>query len=65
MIWDGEIRVIMATSNFNTTLRSNGKDDIQFDRFYAASAVCSPTRASFLTGRNPYRTESFQPTEVF
>ncbi len=26
-----------------------------FSRFYAASAVCSPTRASFLTGRNPLR----------
>lgn len=26
-----------------------------FDRFYAASAVCSPTRASVLTGRNPLR----------
>ena len=28
---------------------------IIFDRFYAASAVCSPTRASVLTGRHPYR----------
>lgn len=28
---------------------------IRFDRFYSASAVCSPTRASCLTGRNPYR----------
>ena len=28
---------------------------IRFDRFYAASAVCSPTRASCLTGRNPFR----------
>lgn len=26
-----------------------------FDRFYSASAVCSPTRASVITGRNPYR----------
>lgn len=26
------------------------------DRFYAASAVCSPTRASLITGRNPLRT---------
>jgi len=25
------------------------------NRFYAASAVCSPTRASVLTGRNPFR----------
>jgi len=28
---------------------------IRFDRFYAAGPVCSPTRASCLTGRHPYR----------
>ena len=28
---------------------------ITFNRFYAASPVCSPTRASVLTGRHPYR----------
>lgn len=31
------------------------KDGLRFDRFYAAAAVCSPTRASVLTGRHPYR----------
>ncbi|MBK3519227.1 sulfatase family protein [Carboxylicivirga marina] len=35
------------------------KDGITFNRFYSASAVCSPTRASVLTGRNPYRTGVF------
>ena len=30
-------------------------EGIQFNRFYSACAVCSPTRASVLTGRNPYR----------
>lgn len=30
-------------------------EGIQFDRFYAGSAACSPTRASCLTGRNPAR----------
>ncbi|MFT6809865.1 MAG: arylsulfatase A-like enzyme [Saprospiraceae bacterium] len=30
-------------------------EGVIFDRFYAASPVCSPTRASFLTGRNPLR----------
>lgn len=33
-------------------LASNG---IIFNRFYSASAVCSPTRASVITGRNPLR----------
>lgn len=28
---------------------------IIFSRFYSASAVCSPTRGSCLTGRNPFR----------
>ncbi len=30
-------------------------EGIRFSRFYSASAVCSPTRASILTGRNPSR----------
>ncbi|BDS06885.1 hypothetical protein NT6N_19250 [Oceaniferula spumae] len=34
------------------TMAANG---LRFDRFYAASAVCSPTRASCLLGRNPFR----------
>ncbi|MFT7680264.1 MAG: arylsulfatase A-like enzyme [Planctomycetota bacterium] len=28
---------------------------VVFDHFYSASPVCSPTRASVLTGRHPYR----------
>ncbi|MDH3583241.1 MAG: sulfatase-like hydrolase/transferase [Phycisphaerae bacterium] len=28
---------------------------MKFNRFYAASAVCSPTRGSVVTGRHPYR----------
>jgi len=31
------------------------RQGIRFDRFYAAAPVCSPTRASCLTGRHPYR----------
>jgi len=31
------------------------ENSLVFDRFYAASAVCSPTRGSVVTGRNPYR----------
>ncbi|MCT4648313.1 MAG: sulfatase-like hydrolase/transferase [Carboxylicivirga sp.] len=35
------------------------REGVKFNRFYSASAVCSPTRASVLTGRNPYRTGVF------
>jgi len=31
------------------------QNGVQFNRFYAAAPVCSPTRGSVLTGRNPYR----------
>lgn len=31
------------------------QNGIQFDRFYTAAPVCSPTRGSCLTGRHPYR----------
>ncbi|WDQ14886.1 sulfatase family protein [Rhodopirellula sp. P2] len=31
------------------------KEGVTFTRFYAAAAMCSPTRASCYTGRNPYR----------
>lgn len=33
---------------------------LRFDRFYAAAPVCSPTRGSVLTGRNPNRFGCFQ-----
>lgn len=49
-----------AGFNGNTTIQTPNldylaKQGIIFNRFYSASAVCSPTRASVLTGRNPYR----------
>lgn len=31
------------------------REGLRFNRFYAASSVCSPTRGACLTGRNPYR----------
>ncbi|SVD96039.1 uncharacterized protein METZ01_LOCUS448893, partial [marine metagenome] len=36
------------------------KTGLRFDRFYAAAPVCSPTRASVLTGRHPNRMGCFQ-----
>lgn len=35
------------------------KEGLRFDRFYAAAPVCSPTRASTLTGRTPNRSGVF------
>lgn len=37
------------------TMDAMAGNGLRFDRFYSASAVCSPTRASCLTGRNPVR----------
>ena len=37
-------------------LDAMAKSGIRFNRFYAAAPVCSPTRASVLTGRVPART---------
>ncbi len=37
------------------TLDEMARTTIRFKRFYSASPVCSPTRASCLTGRNPQR----------
>lgn len=34
---------------------------LTFERFYAAHPSCSPTRASFLTGRHPNRMGTFAP----
>lgn len=46
--------------NGNKTIKTPNLDFLAskgmvFNRFYSASSVCSPTRASCLTGRNPYR----------
>ena len=37
------------------SLDAMARDGFVFDRFYAAAPVCSPTRASILTGRHPIR----------
>ncbi|MDC1106838.1 sulfatase-like hydrolase/transferase [Prolixibacteraceae bacterium] len=36
-------------------LNNMAQEGLQFNRFYASSPVCSPTRGSCLTGRHPYR----------
>ena len=41
------------------SLDTMASEGVRFDRFYAGAPVCSPTRASCLTGRNPYRTGVF------
>lgn len=36
-------------------LDAMAKDGVVFNRFYASAPVCSPTRASVMTGRHPFR----------
>ena len=44
-----------SSYNITPNLDRIAGQGIILDRFYAASPVCSPTRASVLTGRNPLR----------
>jgi arylsulfatase A-like enzyme len=46
---------IIKTPNLDQMSR----EGVCFTRFYSASAECSPTRASVLTGRNPFRSGVF------
>jgi arylsulfatase A-like enzyme len=47
---------VLKTPNFDDM----AKTGLRFDRFYAAAPVCSPTRASVLTGRHPNRMGCFK-----
>ena len=47
---------VLKTPNFDTAAAAG----LRFDRFYAAAPVCSPTRASVLTGRHPNRMGVFK-----
>ncbi len=47
---------IVKTPNFDQAAQSG----LRFDRFYAAAPVCSPTRASVMTGRHPNRMGVFK-----
>jgi arylsulfatase A-like enzyme len=46
----------LKTPNFDEMARTG----LRFDRFYAAAPVCSPTRGSVMTGRNPNRFGCFK-----
>ena len=51
-------------------LDAMAKASLRLDRFYAAAPICSPTRASVLTGRHPHRSNvlshglSMRPQEI-
>jgi arylsulfatase A-like enzyme len=47
---------VLKTPNFDAAAAAG----LRFDRFYAAAPVCSPTRASVMTGRHPNRMGVFQ-----
>ena len=47
---------LLKTPNFDKAASTG----LRFDRFYAAAPVCSPTRASVLTGRHPNRSGVFK-----
>jgi arylsulfatase A-like enzyme len=47
---------LLKTPNLDDMSRSG----LRFDRFYAAAPVCSPTRASVMTGRHPNRMGAFR-----
>ena len=47
---------LLKTPNLDD-MANNG---LRFDRFYAAAPVCSPTRASVMTGRTPNRMGTFK-----
>jgi arylsulfatase A-like enzyme len=53
-----------TSHNGNPNLRTPNLDKmanagVVFNRFYSAAPVCSPTRASVLTGRHPFRDKIF------
>ena len=47
---------VLQTPNFDKAAAAG----LRFDRFYAAAPVCSPTRASVMTGRHPNRMGVFK-----
>lgn len=54
MVYNGH--PVLKTPTFDQLSR----EGLRFDRFYAAAPVCSPTRASVMTGRTPNRMGCFK-----
>ncbi len=52
----GELGCYGNTFNETPNLDQLAKDGVRFTQAYAAAAICSPTRASILTGQYPART---------
>src|SRR6187549_4217757 len=44
-----------STDLYTPNMDALAKSGVRFTRFYAASPVCSPSRAALLTGRYPQR----------
>lgn len=55
----GDVGYYGASPVKTPVLDEMARTGLRFDRFYAAAPVCSPTRASVLTGRHPNRLACF------
>ena len=51
----GDVGFTGNTKVITPHLDQLSRDGVTFDQFYAAAPLCSPTRASCLTGRSPFR----------
>lgn len=52
----GDIGCYGASDALTPNLDALAESGMRFENFYAASPVCSPTRAALLSGENPYAT---------
>ena len=50
-----DVNAYGAKDLYTPAMDSLCRDGVRFTQFYAASAVCSPSRAALLTGRVPFR----------
>lgn len=64
-----DLRPVGTTYGQNLTHTPNldalARESVVFDRAYVQFAVCAPSRTSFMTGRRPDRTESFNFIDDF